>query len=174
MPRIAYSCPGALTRAHAPVPALDGRGCGPWQVKDQVSGQPGTLAVPAGLPDFGDQGLTVNGQSVRGGGAGYAQGSGTMRGKAWYPSLYWLRHLDGSTLTIPGQGPSVYSDNQMPVPAADPRGRAAMLARPPRFLGQTDVPQPPPGQVAPGQGGAPWWARIAAKTGYVGPGGYGG
>ena len=170
MPRIAYLAPGATSTAMTPVPASDGRGFGPWSGKAAVEGQPGTMGVPAGLPDFGDAGLTVNGISVRGGGAGYAQGSGTMKSGAWYPSLYWLRGLDGSTLTTPGQGPSVYSDNQMPVPAADPTGRAAVLARPPVFLGQADVYQPA-GSKGPR---FPSWTRLAQRTGYVGPGSYGG
>jgi hypothetical protein len=134
--------PGATSMAFTPVPAYDGRNCGPWEVKGTVSGQPGTMAVPAGSPDFGDAGLTVNGQSVRGGGGGYNSGSGTMRSKAWYPSLYWQRQLAQSTLTVEGQGPAVWSDNQMPVPAASPLGRAAVLARPPSFLGQAQVRQP--------------------------------
>src|SRR5256885_8686450 len=142
MPRIGYVTPGATSSAFAPMPAYDGRGAGPWQVSDAINGQPGTMGVPSGLPEFGDAGLVVNGLSVRGGGGGYAQGSGTMRGKAWYPSLYWQARLTGSTLTVPGQGVSVYSDNQMPVPAADPTGRAAVLATAPRFLGQAQVQQP--------------------------------
>jgi hypothetical protein len=143
MPRIAYACPGATSMAFTPVPALDGRGTGPWEAKGTVSGQPGTMGVPAGLPEFGEAGLQANGASIRGAGAGYAQGSSTMRAQVWYPSLYWQRSLAQSTLTVPGQGPSVYSDNQMPVPAALPFGRAAVLARPPSFLGQAQVPQPP-------------------------------
>jgi hypothetical protein len=100
------------------------------------------MGVPTGLPDFGHDGLVVNGHSVRGGGAGYAQGSGTMPG-AWYPTKYWLSGLSGSTLVSGNtQTPCIYSDNQMPVPAADPRGRAAMLARPPMFLSRGDLPQP--------------------------------
>lgn len=170
MPRIAYTVPGATCTALTPVPALDGRGCGPWSGTAAVEGQPGTMGVPAGLPDFGHAGLTANGASIRGGGAGYAQGSGTMKSGAWYPSLYWLRGLDGSTLTVPGQGPSVYSDNQMPVPAADPLGRAAVLARPPVFLGQAAVDNPP-GSKGPK---FPGWSKLAAATGYVGPGNYGG
>lgn len=142
MPRIAYVQPGAPGMAFAPVPAYDGRGLGPWSNTAGVSGQPGTQGVPAGLPDFGTEGQVVNGVSVRGGGAGYASGSGTMRAQVWYPGLYYLTRLDGSTLTVPGQGISVYSDNQMPVPAADPMGRAALLARPPVFLGQRQVKQP--------------------------------
>lgn len=142
MPRIAYTAPGATSAAFTPIPANDGRNLGPWQVKDNVSGQPGTMGVPTGLTDFGAAGLTANGQSVRGGGAGYASGSGTMRAQVWYPSLYWQRSLSQSTLTVPGQGPAVYSDNQMPVPAASALGRAAVLAKPPTFLGQRQVKQP--------------------------------
>lgn len=169
MPRVAYTVPGAVSAAFAPVPAYDGRGCGPWSDSDAVAGQPGTLAVPAGLPEFGRAGLQANGAHVRGGGAGYAQGSDTMPG-AWYPSLYWQRQLAGSTLVNAGQGPSVYSDNQMPVPAADPFGRAAVLARPPVFLGQQSVDQPA------GSKGPAWpsWTAVAQKLGYVGPGNYGG
>ena len=170
MTRVAYFTPGAVSAAFTPVPAYDGRGCGPWSNSYAVAGQPGTLGVPAGLPDFGKDGLQVNGLSVRGAGAGYAQGSGTMPG-AWYPSLYWQRGLAGSTLVNPGQGPSVYSDNQMPVPAANPLGRAAVLARPPVFLGQQDLPQDVPSSYNPG---ARVWAKIAQRTGYLGPGGYGG
>ncbi len=142
MPRIAYAQPGTLPSAFAPLPAQDGRGLGPW-VRGEVNGQPGTMGVPAGLPDFGKQGQVVNGTSVRWSGAGYCQGSGTMP-NVWYPSLYWQPRLDGSTLVSGNQQtPSVYSDNQMPIPAADPRGRAALLARPPVFTGQKNVAQPP-------------------------------
>lgn len=167
--RIAYTCPGATSTAHTPIPAYDGRGAGPWSNTGNVAGQPGTMAVPAGLPDFGDTGMTVNGAPVRGGGAGYAQGSGTMRMRAWFPSLYWLRRLDGFTLGTAGQGPSVYSDNQMPVPARDPLGRAAVLGKPPVFLGQGEIANPPGSR-----GAAAMWAKLAERIGYVGPGDYGG
>jgi hypothetical protein len=150
MPRVAYVCPGAISMAFAPVPAHDGRGCGPWSNSAAVSGQPGTMGVPAGLPEFGDGGLTANGIRLRGGGAGYASGSDTMRAHVWYPSLYWQRQLSGFTLNVPGQGPSIYSDNQMPVPAASAIGRAAVLARPATFLGQRQVAQPA------GSKGHPW------------------
>jgi hypothetical protein len=142
MPRIVYLTPGATSSAMTPVPAYDGRGLGPWEAKGTVSGQPGTQGIPTGTPDFGDAGLTVNGTAVRGSGAGYASGSGTFKSRAWYPQLYFQRELAQSTLTVPGQGPSVYSDNQMPVPAAVPGARAAVLARPPTFLGQAQVTQP--------------------------------
>jgi hypothetical protein len=142
--RIAYAQPGAVCSAFAPVPAWAGFGLGPWAAKQNVSGQPGTQGVPAGLPDFGDAGLHVNGQPVRGGGAGYAHGSGTMPG-VWYPQQWYLTTLDGFTLRPESgnqQAPSVYSDNQMPVPAANPLGRAAVLARPPVFLSGGNLEQP--------------------------------
>jgi hypothetical protein len=161
VPRIAYACPGATSMAHTPVPAYDGRNLGPWQAGAQVSGQPGTRAVPAAPPDFGTAGLTVNGLSVRGGGAGYASGSGTMRSNTWYPSVYYERALTGSTLTVPGQGPAVWSDNQMPVPAADPYGRAAVLARPPVFLGQKNLRQPAGSK-------GPRWPDWLPRMGYGG------
>jgi hypothetical protein len=158
MPRIAYTAPGATCTAHTPVPANDGRNFGPYAGKDNVEGQPGTLGVPCGLPDFGNQGLVVNGVPVRGGGGGYAHGSGTMP-LAWYPQLYYLRTLDGATLVNAGQGPSVYSDNQMPVPARDPLGRAALMAAPPVFLGQAEVR----GGKSVGSKGPRWpdWSKIS-------------
>jgi hypothetical protein len=140
--RIAYACPGATSLAFTPVPAMDGRGNGPWANSQATMGQPGTMGVPAGLPEFGAGGLQANGAHIRGAGAGYSQGSSTMPG-VWYPSLYWQRGLSGFTLNVPGQGPSIYSDNQMPVPAALPWGVAAVLAKPPTFLGNQQVQQPP-------------------------------
>lgn len=157
--RIAYSCPGATSAAFTPVPAYDGRNMGPWEAKGAVSGQPGTQGIPTGLPDFGTEGLVVNGNSVRGGGAGYAQGSGTMRAQVWYPSEYYERRLTGSTLTVAGQGPSIYSDNQMPVPAAVPSGRAAVQFRAPVFLGQRNLAQPAGSK-------GPAWASWIPTAGY--------
>jgi hypothetical protein len=159
MPRIGYACPGATSMAFTPVPALDGRNLGPWEAKGAVSGQPGTQAVPAGSPDFGQEGLTVNGLSVRGGGGGYAQGSGTMRAQAWYPAEYFERRLTGATFTGEGQGLAIWSDNQMPVPAAAPFGRAAVLARPPQFLGQRNLAQPAGSK-------GPAWASYIPGAGY--------
>jgi hypothetical protein len=153
--RIAYACPGATGMAFMPVPARDGRGCGPWSNSQETEGQPGTRGIPTGLPEFGQDGLRANGVQLRGGGAGYAMGSDMMRGQVWYPSQYYQRQLSGFTLNSPGQGPSIFSDNQMPVPAASPLGRAAVLARPPRFLGQAQIAQPA------GSKGPAWPAWLA-------------
>jgi hypothetical protein len=161
VPRIAYVMPGHLPSAFAPVPAPSGRGFGPWDASALVEGQPGTMGVPAGLPDFGRSGQQVNGAIVGGGGGGYAHGSSTMP-PVWYPSLYWLRGLDGSTLVSGNsQAMSVYSDNQMPVPAADPLGRAALLARPPVFLSGGSLDQPPGSK-------GPAWPRWLPTMSYGG------
>jgi hypothetical protein len=159
MPRIAYRAPGATSAAMTPIPAVDGRGDGPWSNSAQTSGQPGTQGVPAGMPEFGQDGLRVNGATIRGGGAGYGQGSGTMHSQVWYPSVYFQKQLSGFTLNVPGQGPSIYSDNQMPVPAANPLGVAAVLAKPPTFLGQSQVSQP-------GGSKGPAWSDYLPRMNY--------
>jgi len=164
MPRWAYAVPGATCTALTPLPA---RNASAYSYKGAVVGQPGTQGVPCGLPEVSGQ--SVNGARIRGGGAGYAQGSDTMP-LVWYPQLYYQDRLlaPGQAASFAG-GVSIWSDNQMPVPAADPLGRAAVLGLPPVFLGQRAIAQPPPGYPAPS-----WWARLARATGYVGPGGYGG
>jgi hypothetical protein len=157
---------GPPSTAFNPLPA---RNSSAYAYKGAVSGQPGTRAVPCGLPDFGTSGLQANGVRLRGGGAGYAMGSDTMP-LAWYPQQYYQTQLlnPGQESSFAG-GISIWSDNQMPVPARDPLGNAAVLAIPPVFLGQRDIPQPPPGQPSPS-----WWARLAQATGFAGPfGGYG-
>jgi len=152
------------TTAVAPLPAMT-----PAMIsyKSAVAGQPGTQGVPAGLPDFGMNGLQANGVRLRGGGAGYNSGSDTMP-LVWYPQLWYQRTLlnPGSRSSFAG-GIRVWSDNQMPVPAASPLGVAAKLAMPPVFLGQRDIPQPPTGFRAPG-----WWQRLAQSAGFSGPGGH--
>lgn len=162
MPRVAYAQPGTLPSAFCPVPAPDGRGFGPWDGSPgDPQGQPGTMGVPTGLSDFGRDGQVVNGLPVRGSGAGYNQGSGTMP-PVWYPSLYWQQALTGSTLVSGNtQTPSVYSDNQMPIPAADPSGRAALLARPPVFLSGGNLEQPAGSR-------GPQWPRWLPSMSYGG------
>jgi hypothetical protein len=155
-----------MSLGQLPMPA---RNASVYSYKSAVTGQPGTQGVPCGLPDFGTAGLAANGVRLRGGGAGYAMGSDTMP-LVWYPQLYYQRTLlnPGSESSFAG-GVSIWSDNQMPVPAADPLGRAAVLGMPPVFLGQQAIAQPPPGYSSPS-----WWARLAKATGYAGPGSYGG
>jgi len=133
MPAIRYTVPGATSSAFVPVPAST---TAVVQYKQAVIGRPGTAGIPAAPPDF-PAGQVVNGVPVRGAGAGYNQGSSTMPGQ-WYPQQYYEVTLS----ELPEV--SVYSDNQLPVPATDPRGRAARMARPPQFLGSAQVKQPKP------------------------------
>lgn len=134
MTGIAYSVPGATSSAFVPVPAGT---TARVAYKSVVTGQPGTQGVPAAMPELAGM---VNGQRVS---SGYSGGSSWMP-PVWYPQLWFERQLS----EIPQV--SVYSDNQMPVPAADPRGVAARMARPPVFLGQAQLQQPK---------GLPKWAN---------------
>jgi hypothetical protein len=143
MTGIVYTVPGATSSAFMPVPAGT---TSKIAYKMAVSGQPGTQAVPAGPPDLAGQ---VNGQRVS---SGYSGGSSYMPG-VWFPQLYFERELS----ELPPV--SIYSDNQMPVPAADPRGTAARLARPPVFLGQS--------QLTAGKG-LPRWANWLPSGNYGG------
>lgn len=92
---------------------------GAQQYKQAVQGSPGTRAVPAPTqdtvpsPDLGD----------------LAQGGPHRSGdspQAWYPQLYF----QDSLTERPGAGIRVYSDNMLPIPARDARGRGQLLARP--------------------------------------------
>jgi hypothetical protein len=106
---------------------------GAQQYKQAVSGQPGTVAIPAPTtntqisPDLGD----------------LAQ-AGTSRSSdspdVWYPQEYYqvsLTEMPGAGMPI-----RIYSDNLMPVPAKDARGRGAVLARPQVRRGQRQIGQP--------------------------------
>lgn len=128
--RIAYTTPGAVSSAFLPVPAVTGA---VLNYKGAVVGQPGTQGIPAPVPE-----VPFNRDISAWPFAGGYSNSGAMP-QVWYPSLYYM-----STLDIPGSevisgGMRVESDNQLPVPARLPTGHAAMLARPPQFLGQRQV-----------------------------------
>ena len=156
MTAVRYAVPGVDSSAFVPVPALDGRGLGPYAVKQYVNGQPGTQGIPVESIEIM---ATTNGLHTW---SGYSGGSAMMP-PVWYPQLYYEPVLSETPQF------SIYSDNQMPVPAADPRGRAAVLARPPVFLGQSQLRQPqrlpkwanwipqPGGTSAPGASTASNW-----------------
>jgi hypothetical protein len=103
--------------------------------KRAVDGQPGTRAIPAPTGD------TV----TRGGLAGQAL-MGTARSTdapdMIYPGKYFERSLNGDGTMGPVTPVAIYSDNLMPVPAQDPRGRPARLAKRVRNAGQSQVAQP--------------------------------
>jgi hypothetical protein len=149
---IIYTVPGATSTAFVPVPAAT---TAKMAYKQNVVGQPGTQGIPAGPAEISG---TINGAPVR---SGYSGGMSMMPG-VWYPQLYY-----SDRLWINGADVSIYSDNQMPIPAADPRGKAAVLARPPTFLGQGQVVQPK---------GLPRWANWLSQSssGVAGASGFGG
>jgi hypothetical protein len=134
-----------LGPAALPVPVQDARA---YQARGRIAGSPGTFPVPARspVPLTGAAGL----ESARGR-AGLGRVAQASQGPAsggmylddtltpyWFPSIYYTT-VDGNLLPPV----SVYSDNQMPVPAIDPRGlpvRPAMAGFASR--GQVQVANP--------------------------------
>jgi hypothetical protein len=108
---------------------------GATQYKGAVSGQPGTQAIPAPTgntymsPDKGD--LVLSGSS-----------RSTDAPDFIYPQKYFERSLDGDGTMGFVTPVRIYSDNLMPVPAQDPRGRPARLAKTVRRGGQFQVSAP--------------------------------
>lgn len=116
-----------------PIPAA---GAQSFQSRGPVYGSPGTTRIPAPAP------LPWTDSSL----AAYANagniGEPSMKFAWWTPGLYWVRIPEnGSRSPV-----SVFSDNQMPVPAVDPRGRPGVVMPGPIMLGQTQVANP---RVAP-------------------------
>jgi hypothetical protein len=91
---------------------------GAVQYKDRVTGQPGTSEIPAAGPpvpaDRTSQAMMGTSRS------GYGQG--------FRPNLYYARP-ERSFWPGAGMPVSRVSDNLMPVPATDPRGVPAVLAK---------------------------------------------
>ena len=108
-------------------------GSGAQQYKQGVNGQPGTQGIPAPTrdtvpsPDLGDLAQ-----------AGCARSSDAP--DMWYPNQYYQQTLQGNP--GPVTPVRVYSQNTLPVPAVDPRGHGALMARPAVFLGQNQIAQP--------------------------------
>lgn len=91
-----------------------------WQqFKAWLAGQPGTTGIPAPNNDIPRHRYAV----------GEGQAASRDSGGAWYPQLYYqdgfgsyFTAVDGNTGTVPfAAGVSVYSDNQLPVPAIEPQ-----------------------------------------------------
>ena len=128
--RIAYTTPGATSSAFLPVPAAT---TAVFNFKGGVVGQPGTQGIPAPVPE-----VPFNRDISAWPFAGGYSNSGSMP-QVWYPSLYYQRSLDIPGAEVITGDMRIESDNQLPVPARLPTGRAAMLSRPPQFLGQRQV-----------------------------------
>jgi hypothetical protein len=128
-----------------PAPSREARS---YQSRGVLTGQPGTMFVPAPPPASIPPG---NAPTLYSGDIAY-----NLRGKMssrdapdyWLPAIYSQRVLPNGAFSRPGGlglGPnvSVVSDNQLPVPAIDPRGRPAVMAqRPARIGGRGQVVQP--------------------------------
>jgi hypothetical protein len=102
---------------------------GARQYKDGVTGQPGTQVIPI-APAQVDQGIVGRAQM------GLSRSSDSP--SSFRPNLYWARperdYWPGAGMPV-----SVQSDNLMPVPATDPRGVPARLARPIVQRGQAQI-----------------------------------
>lgn len=114
-----YQVPGvpAQFSASAFTPNITrGAASGAQQYKGAVTGQPGTAGIPTGPalvfqdPHFSAMAKTSDAPDV------------------FYPNQYYQRGLTNSAPV------AIYSDNVMPIPAVDPRGRPAVLSNPPPLL----------------------------------------
>lgn len=115
---------------------------GAQEYKGTVVGQPGTQAIPVKpqtpSPDPGDIALM-----------GLSRSSDAPN--VFYPNLYYnggpIRNRPGAGMAV-----SVYSDNLMPVPAADPRGIPSTQYMPINQRGATQIQTRP---------NLPKWASVS-------------
>lgn len=130
--RIAYTVPGATSSAFTPIPCINGSAL---NYKGSVVGQPGTQGIPAPYPGtFND----ITPHEYTGG-----QSESTAMPPVMYPQLWYQRTLDiPGAQVITGGMQVLTGENQMPIPARLPWGKAARLAKPATFLGQKQVQQP--------------------------------
>jgi hypothetical protein len=127
-----------------PARSFDAHAYQSWGI---LTGQPGTQFIPA--PDAAAIPPGVLPTMGRGNIAWPLRRRSSSRDspQQWLPALYYQRVLpngQGSASDGTGLGPNVswISDNQLPVPAVDPRGRPAVMAQPPaRIGGRAHVPQ---------------------------------
>jgi hypothetical protein len=117
----------SLGAAALPVPAK--LSVAAWS-SGRIIGSPGTDAIPSPRPAGVPQGITH-----RTAGAGY-RGS-EQAPELWFPSVYYYGRDSMSHAPV-----SVFSDNQMPMPAIDPKRLPAQMQVRPVFLRQTQVQQP--------------------------------
>ena len=131
------TAPAATGTWLLPAPGHDARAYQSWGT---LTGQPGTMAVPAPDPASIPPGNLPT--------LGRGNVAWPLRGKLssrdapgfWLPAIYFQRLLSNPRLA---PNVSVVSDNQLPVPAIDPRGRPAVMAqRPARIGGRGQVMQP--------------------------------
>lgn len=140
-----YTVPGWPSRVlgHSAVTPHINRvaGGGSMEYMGQVTGEPGTKAIPTGRP-----------ARSRGQDPTAIATMGTSRSQdapdSFRPNLYWQRP---QRQFWPGAGMpvSVNSDNLMPVPATDPRGIPARMALPTLQRGSRQIRSRPANPVWP-------------------------
>jgi hypothetical protein len=111
---VRYSVPGipAQFSATAFTPNIVRQAAGgAQQFKSALTGQPGTQAIAAPYPEGVSQDPTYVSIS-----------ESRAMPPWWYPQLYYQRGLTN----LPPV--AIYSDNCLPIPAVNPRGRSAVLA----------------------------------------------
>ena len=119
-----------LRGALLPIPAP---WAGAYQARGVIYGSPGTTRIPAPSPvPQADAGMVAQAQTG-------IIGEPSSKFSWWLPGIYyspevWKPHV------------SYFSDNQMPVPAIDPRGLPGVVMPGPVMLGQQQVNNP---RVAP-------------------------
>jgi hypothetical protein len=133
-----YTVPGWPSQlfGHAAVTPHMNRlaGSGARQYKDGVTGQPGTQAIPLHARASNPQGPTAV--------AMMGLSRSTDSPDSFRPNLYWARP-ERDFWPGAGMPVSYQSDNLMPVPATDPRGVPARLARPIVQRGRAQIQQRP-------------------------------
>ena len=128
----AYTVPGwpSGLNGHAALTPNMTRTAGGWEAyKDQVTGQPGTQVIPTGGPGV---------EQSRAAQANMGRHRTSDSPDQFRPNLYYARP-DPSFWPGGGQPVALHTGNLMPVPARDPRGIPARLARPIRIRGNAQI-----------------------------------
>jgi hypothetical protein len=128
MSRIVITSLGPAEKLGAAAIPIRAQGASSYASRGMINGSPGVVAVPApvqGIPqDTTPLGII----------GGYHRSSQVAA--VWYPGVYY----QDNTTDPPEHAPvSVLSDNQMPIPAINPLGPAAVMMGRPRLGGQFQV-----------------------------------
>ena len=117
-----------LGGAMIPLPAKMAQG---YQSHGAVNGSPGTDPIPAPRPGGVPQGIKYRN-------TGSPLFGSDQAPEVFFPGIYYY---GADSMETPGQV-SYLSDNQMPLPAVDPKGLPSAVQVRPTFLRQNPVTQP--------------------------------
>jgi hypothetical protein len=101
-----------------------------YQSHGRIAGSPGTDPIPAPAPASVPQGVTYRND-------GNALHASDHSPEVWFPGIYYY-----GPDSVQHPPVSVQSDNQLPMPAIDPKGLPTVAQVRPTFLRQNPVPQP--------------------------------